>query len=201
MKLILTTVTLFLFAHSADAQSGISRAIAAMSGQQATFVQKFTPRGFKNEQVESGVVIFGPSPKMRWTYSKPEQKVFVFDGTTSWFYVPSDRQVTVNQLTDEERRALPFLLLADGRAVDGSYTVKESSRGGSTTTRLTARETGAMVREIVVTTSRDNRVTSLQYTDRQGNRTVFEFSNFARAPASEAQFTFQAPAGVQVLRQ
>jgi len=55
----------------------IDKAPAAVSGKEATFVQRFTPKGFKNAQVESGTVIFGTLPQMRWSYSRPEQKLFV----------------------------------------------------------------------------------------------------------------------------
>lgn len=201
-KLFVTIAALAVASVGAAAQSEVSRAITAMSGQQARFVQKFTARGFARPQVESGTVVFGPSPRMRWTYTTPEQKTFVFDGTTSWFYVPSDRQVMVNQLTDVERRSLPFLLLADARSVASNYAVTESRRGGMISTRLVAKDPGAMVREIVVATSAANHlVSSLEYQDKQGNKTVFEFSNYATAAISPASFAFDVPAGVQVVRQ
>ncbi len=40
---------------------------------------------------------------MRWEYEAPEQKLFVSDGKTVWFYVPSDHTVTrapIKQSTD-----------------------------------------------------------------------------------------------------
>ena len=205
MKKILTALlfTGLLTTGVASAQNGtaVARAIGAMSGTQADFVQKFTPRGFKNAQVESGAVVFGPSPQMRWTYAKPEKKTFVFNGTTSWFYVPSDRQVTVNQLTEKDRAELPFLLLADSRSLAANYNVKESRKGDTVTTSLTSKSSGSMIRQISVTTSaRDHMVRSLEYADRQGNRTVFQFSGFRKVASDPAQFTFVAPAGVQVVR-
>jgi chaperone LolA len=200
MKRILTILFCAALTVGAAPSYEISRAITSMSGQQAQFVQRFTPRGFKKEQVESGTVIFGSAPRMRWTYARPEQKVFVFDGATSWFYVPSDQQVTVNRLSDAERRELPFLLLADPVSVQKHFTVSERTAGGKVHSKLTARDAAAMVREVNVTTNaRDHRVETLAYSDKQGNRTVFEFSKYTRAPA--AQFTFVPPAGVQVVQQ
>ena len=58
----------------------IDRAAAAVAGKEASFTQRFTPKGFKNAQVESGSVIFGRMPMMRWSYTTPEEKLFVFDG-------------------------------------------------------------------------------------------------------------------------
>lgn len=186
---------------AAPATSTVSQAIEAMSGSRANFVQRFTPRGFKNAQVESGTVHFGTSPKMRWSYSKPEAKTFVFDGTTSWFYVPSDRQVTTNRLTDKDRQGLPFLLLANGKSLAANYVVKESRRGDLVTTNLTSRDPASMIRQITVTTSAKNRtVLKLQYADRQANRTEFTFSGYQKVPTPSEQFTFVAPAGVQVVQ-
>src|SRR4051794_25502127 len=89
----LLTLTLLLFPALPSFAAEIDRAAAAMAGQEAQFTQRFTPKGFKNSQAESGTVLFGTLPMMRWSYAKPEEKLFVFDGTKSWFYVPGDRQV------------------------------------------------------------------------------------------------------------
>ena len=42
---------------------------------------------------------------MRWSYTRPEEKLFVFDGSRSWFYVPADKQVTVTRPRRQTRRA------------------------------------------------------------------------------------------------
>ena len=54
-------------------------------------------------QAESGTVYFSRPGRMRWEYEAPEQKLFVSDGKTVWFYVPSDHTVTrapIKQSTD-----------------------------------------------------------------------------------------------------
>src|SRR5258708_28042473 len=95
------TTALMAFALSEQA-SEIDHATAAMAGMEASFTQRFTPKGFTNSQVESGSVIFGKLPMMRWTYSKPEEKVFVFDGSLSSFYVAAYKPVTI--ATNDDRR-------------------------------------------------------------------------------------------------
>ena len=40
----------------------------------------------------------------------------------------------------------------------------------------------------------------IEYTDRDGNRTSFDFSGYHRRAASAGTFKFDAPAGVQVIR-
>ena len=179
----------------------IDRAAAAIAGTQAQFTQRFTPKGFKNSQVESGSVIFGSLPMMRWTYTHPEEKVFVFDGQRSWFYVPADKQVTVSDLDEQKRSELPFLLIGDPAARERHFMVKENSRGGTVVTSLEPRSAAAMIRNVTLTiTSSTHLIQRVEYTDRAGNRTVFDFSGFQRRPASADLFGFTPPPGVQVVQ-
>ena len=178
----------------------IDKAPAAVSGKEATFVQRFTPKGFKNAQVESGTVIFGTLPQMRWSYSRPEQKLFVFDGNRSWFYVPADKQVTVATLDGQKRRDLPFLLIGDPASRNRSFAVKEQARGGNVITTLQPRDGSGLLRSIAITSSASTHlIQSVEYTDREGNRTVFELSGYHPASASSDTFRFTPPAGVQTV--
>lgn len=180
----------------------VERAIRATSGSTADFVQKFTPRGFTRAQVERGEVLFGAPPRMRWSYATPEKKLFLFDGTTSWLYAPADRQVTVSRLTDEDRRRLPFLLLADGKALRAEYDVRETRQGETVVSRLEPRSGVGSVRDLTVVTGvADDRIRRIEYADAQGNRTVFEFARYRAAKVTDQSFRFEAPKGVQVIRQ
>src|SRR5688500_13833585 len=138
-----STVFLLICALSLSASGApieLDRAAAAMSGMEASFTHRFTAKGFKTAQVESGSVVFGALPMMRWSYTRPEEKLFVFDGTSSWFYVPADKQVTLGRVNDARKRELPFLLLGDPAARERHFAVKQQSRGGSVVTTLTPRD-------------------------------------------------------------
>lgn len=178
----------------------LDRAATAMSGMQANFTHSFTPKGFKNAQVESGSVHFGPLPAMRWTYSRPEQKIFVFDGSRSWFYVPADKQVTLGRVNDAKKRELPFLLLGDPAARERFFTVKETKRGNSIVTTLQPRAAGSLMRSVTVTINPATHLISrIEYVDREGNRTAFDFSGYHARAAAADSFRFTPPAGVQVI--
>ena len=184
-------------AHAAE----IDRAAAALAGTQAQFTQKFTPKGFKSSQVESGTVVFGTPPMMRWTYTRPEQKTFVFDGDHSWLYIPADRQVTVSEIDDQKRSELPFLMLGDPAARDRNFTVQEKASRSSIVTTLQPRSATAIIRNVTVTTSADTHaIQRIQYTDREGNQTVFDFSGLQRKPVAADTFRFTPPSGVQVVQ-
>jgi len=198
------TVFLLLCAFSATAFAApneLDRAATAMSGMEASFTHRFTAKGFKNSQVENGSVVFGPLPKMRWSYTSPEKKTFVFDGANSWFYVPADKQVTQGRVSDARKRELPFLLLGDPAARDKHFAVKEQKKGGNVVMTLSPRDAQAMVRAVTVTINPANHlIQRIEYADREGNRTSFDFSGYHRRAAAADTFTFSPPAGVQVIR-
>src|SRR5688572_5099873 len=182
MKLsVLFSVLVLATSLGAAAQTELDRAATAMSGMEASFTHRFTAKGFKTSQVESGSVIFGSLPRMRWSYSTPEKKVFVFDGTNSWFYVPADRQVTQGRVTDARKREVPFLLLGDAAARDKHFVVKQQNRGKNVVATLQPRDKNALVRTVTVTIAPSTHlIQRIDYTDRDGNATSFEFSGYHR---------------------
>jgi outer membrane lipoprotein carrier protein len=197
--LLLLTLTLFTgTAFSAE----LDRAAAALAGTEAHFTQRFTPKGFKNSQVDSGTVVFGTLPQMRWSYARPEEKVFVFDGTRSWFYLPGEKQVTVTTLDEDRRRELPFLIIGDPPARDRNFIVRESTRGGLVITTLQPRSAAAMIRNVTITiVPATHTIQRVSYSDRDGNETTFDFSAFTRRAAGPDFFRFTPPAGVEVVQQ
>jgi chaperone LolA len=179
----------------------LDNAASAMSNMEVSFTHRFTAKGFKTSQVESGSVVFGLLPKMRWSYTSPEKKVFVFDGSQSWFYVPADNQVTLGRVSDAQKGELPFLLLGDPAARAKHFVVKQTSKSGAIVTTLEPRSASALVRNVVVTINPSTHLISrIEYNDRQGNRTSFDFSGYHRRAASADTFRFDPPAGTQVVR-
>lgn len=196
---MLTVVLLLLSISSSRAE--IDLAAAAVSGSEAQFTHSFTPKGFQSAQMESGSVIFGKLPAMRWTYAKPEQKTFVFDGTRSWFYVPADKQVTVADIDDQRKRDLPFLLVGDTAAREQHFVVHQQRNGRQIVTTLQPRDKGSLIRTVTISSNATSHlIESIDYTDRDGNRTLFRFSGYHPARVSAGTFSFAVPAGVQVVR-
>lgn len=196
MKTLLFALSLSLALPLSAAE--LDRAAAALAGTEASFTQRFTPKGFKTAQVESGTVVFGALPMMRWSYTRPEEKLFVFDGEHSWFYVPSDKQVTVTTLDASRRAELPFLLIGDPAARDKNFIVREK---GNVIT-LQPRSASAMIRSVTVTVAPSTHlIQRVDYTDREGNQTAFELSGAHKRAVSSDLFHFTPPAGVQVVEQ
>lgn len=179
-----------------NAASRVTALLRGCEGNSAQFVQKFLPKGYKKESVERGSVIFGTLPAMRWSYVEPEAKEFVFDGTTSWLWVPADEQVTIHDLTADERAALPFFALSDPSRIESNFAISTSGR----TTTMKARDRDALLKQIVVEASADGRLGSLRYVDGQGNTTTFEFTAFSNSKSGPDTFRFVPPPGAAVSR-
>lgn len=196
MKTTILFLTTTLFA-SAAISAEIDRMAAALPDTEAHFSQRFTPKGFKNSQVESGTVVFGALPKMRWSYLSPEQKVFVFDGDNSWLYIASEKQVTQTTLSEHQRSELPFLMIADPAARDRHFVVHEKMRGGTVVTTLQPRAFSGMIRHVTITIdAATHTIQRLVYGDREGNETVFDFSGFTKRSVAADFFHFTPPPGV-----
>jgi len=194
-------VTAALFLATAASAAEIDDAVSAMSGVEARFTHRFTAKGFKTSQVENGTVVFGRMPKMRWTYTAPEQKTFVFDGARSWFYVPAEKQVTIADVDDRRKSELPFLVLGDAAARNRLFIVKEQRKRGGVMTTLQPRNPNAQIRTVtIVTNPSTHLIESVEYADRAGNRTAFLFSGYHPARVSADTFSFTPPAGVQSVR-
>lgn len=202
MLIILPPSLLAAAALAATEPSELDLGAAAMAGTEASFDQKFTPKGFTHPQSESGTVVFGTLPMMRWSYTTPEVKLFVFDGHKSWLYVPEDKQVTVAELTEVRKKDLPFLLIGDPAARARSFTTKEERHGDEIATTLAPRDPSSQIRKITVTTSAsDHHILRVEYTDREGNQTTFALTDIKKKTAGADAFHFTPPAGVQVIMQ
>jgi outer membrane lipoprotein carrier protein len=76
----------------------------------AVFLERYSD-GPHEARVESGTVYFRRPGRMRWDYDAPEKKLFIADGKTVWFYVPSDRTVTKAPVKENSDWRTPLALL------------------------------------------------------------------------------------------
>jgi outer membrane lipoprotein carrier protein len=103
---------LLLFSpHTCAADSDLSRITSRvdrhynhLSTMKAQFQESYSGAGLSRN--ESGELWLEKPGKMRWQYEKPTPKLFIVDGKTAYFYVPSERQA----------RRLPAKKLEDFRS-------------------------------------------------------------------------------------
>ena len=119
----------------------------------------------------------GPG-RMRWEYKEPEQKLFVSDGKTFYFYVPADRQVIV-QRAGRAAVARGAAALRAGRAprrVRGHASTSPSRRASSASASCPASESADLERASI-DVEPSGRIRSILLEDLQGNRTRFRFED------------------------
>lgn len=201
MKRVHTAGVLLLLAFSTSvAAAELDQAIRAIPGTEAAFVQRFTPKGFKKEQVERGTVTFGTLPQMKWSYSGREPRLFVFDGDTSWLYSPAEKQVQVTRLAAAQKKALPFAFLwsADAKR---QYTSTERRKGDEVIVTMKPAVGSAELKSVELRiAAATHQIRRVEYLDRAGNRTVFEFAGTKRSAAGSDSFRFSPPPGVEVIQ-
>lgn len=77
----------------------------------ATFLERYSENG-QVVRSEAGIAYFRRPGKMRWEYESPEKNIFLVDGKTAWFYVPTDRTVTRAPAKQSTDWRTPLALLA-----------------------------------------------------------------------------------------
>lgn len=116
MATALSALLLFLFSLPSGSESGILAARLESRYRSATTLQAtFLERYSENATVlrtEAGTAYFRRPGKMRWEYDRPEKDLFLVDGKTAWFYVPSDHTVTRAPAKQSEDLRTPLALLA-----------------------------------------------------------------------------------------
>lgn len=184
---------------------------------EARFEQRFVPRLFGRERLESGRLTVRRPGRMRWDYDTPEAKVFVSDGENTWFHLPADRQVVVGAFApaggegDEAPPNPLHFLTGAARITDHFDAVLAASPTDEGTDEVTdegvrtislepRRPGGGLAALRLSVESGSGRIRSLESEDLEGNRTEFRFQEFRfdREP-DEARFTFRIPPGTEVV--
>lgn len=182
---------------------------AGVSGFEAAFTQRYERRLLSRVIEEKGKLAVKKPGRMRWEYESPEEKLFVTDGTKSYFYLPEENQVLVSHdptgaMGMEE--GSPFELLAGRSRLGDSFAFFPSDQtpteGGVMLKLLPLREHEEF-EEVELEVSPDTgRVLRVVLLDLQRNRTEFVFSDVREnVDLPESLFRFTVPSGVEVVVQ
>src|SRR5690606_6360881 len=91
--------------------AAIQRRYEGIRDLRADFTHSYEGGVLRTKTVEKGRVVIRKPGQMRWTYTEPEEKVFVSDGTKLYSYVPADRQVYVASVPQDDDASTPALFL------------------------------------------------------------------------------------------
>lgn len=193
---------------------------------QAIFLERYSDSR-QGIQAESGKVYFSRPGRMRWEYESPEQKLFISDGKTVWFYVPSDHTVTRAAIKESTDWRTPLALLtgkaklsqlcqnldlsAETPATQGNVLLRCRPRGekakpkGSPEDGLDASlapvsdQFDEVLLEVNPVTGE---LADVRILEPGGIELEYRFGNWQEnLPLTESLFHFEAPAGVAIVEQ
>ena len=153
---------------------------------------------------ESGHVVLKKPGKMRWDYTSPETKLFLSDGKTLYEYVPAEKYAARSSIKESGDMRAPFAFLLGRGNLRRDFKVIEfakevPARAGNKVLRMVPKR-AADFKELVLEIEPGSlQITRLTLIESGSARSDFLFSNVREnAPAGADQFTFKAPAGVEL---
>ncbi len=143
--------------------------------------------------------------RMRWTYSAPAGKLFVFDGKNAYFYTPGQsevQRVPGKALGAEDDPRSPMTLLLGHAQLArqlGGLTVRPAADGQQTLAGV-PRGLEQRIARLAVTATPEGVIHELVVEEIDGARTTFRFEGEQENAAVPAgAFVFTTPAGTHVV--
>jgi len=171
---------------------------------QAEFTEIY--RGEGTEREESGQLWLKKPRKMRWEYRSPKEKLFVSDGQSVWFYLPSEKQLrkTDFRKLDDLRSPIAFLLGKTKleKELEGlSKAVDQAPlTAGNVVLRGVPKGMADQVSEVQLEITPSHQIARISLTEPDGGTTEFRFSNWKEnLELADSQFRFNPPAGVETV--
>ena len=213
MKVLLASAIAVALAVGAGAQANDPVALAAKVQQryntikdiQADFVQTYEGGVLRTKTSERGTVAIKRPGRMRFTYTKPEKKEFVSDGTRLYTYLVADKQVIVSPAPGPDQGDIPAMFLAGqsdlARDYTPTFTPLPGAATGLVTLKLVPKKKSEEYESLGI--GIDPKTLQIQFltaVDMQGGRSSFTFSNLKENRGlADKQFEFRIPRGVDVV--
>jgi outer membrane lipoprotein carrier protein len=138
----------------------------------------------------------------------PEEKLFVSDGTSIYWYVPQDRQAEKRAMPSDDQASTPALFLAGRGDITRDFTpaLVERPAGqaeGTLALKLVPRTPQAEYDWLIIVVDPVSlSLRGLVTADSQGGTSSFTFSNLKEnVGLADKLFTFTPPRGVEVVNE
>jgi outer membrane lipoprotein carrier protein len=183
--------------------TGLQTKYNKLSTLSADFTQVHTASG-QQERRESGRLLLKKPGKMRWDYTTPEEKLFISDGKWIYEYVTADKYATRSSIKEAGDMRAPFaFLLGRGNLRRDFKRIEFASespiKAGNKVLRMVPKRAMDFEELLVEVEPNSFQLSRLSIIQSNGERSDFVFSDIQEnVLAPSAQFTFKAPAGVEV---
>jgi outer membrane lipoprotein carrier protein len=178
----------------------------------ADFTHTYEGGVLRRKSTERGNVLIKKPGKMRWTYTAPEEKLFVSDGLKIYSYVPADKQVTVSSMPADDRASTPILFLVGKGDLLRDFVVTDAEPGkdgvgtfpaDTYALKLAPRTKVPEYEWLVLVVDKSSlKLRMLVTRDAQGGTSTFTFANLKEnVKIPDTRFTFTIPRGADVITQ
>ena len=170
----------------------------------ADFTQNYRGGALRQSLTERGQVRIKKPGRMDWTYTSPEKKQFVSDGSKIYSYLQADNVVQISDVPkgDQASTAVQFLIGRGDLVRDFRAALPKTQPDGAWQLDLTPKTTQADFTSLtVIVDSRTLRLLGLTSTDAQDGVSTVTFTNLREnVGLADNQFTFKMPKGVEIRR-
>ncbi len=171
----------------------------------ASFSQEVTMKSMNRTEKEEGVFYFKKSQKMVWDYLKPKKKKLVINPQNTWFYLPDDRVVYLQDTESVLKSKLTIKFLSGMGNLQEDFQVSLSGsapldEAGNYLLRLVPKSLDIGMENIALSVDKDNfHVAQFSFSDTYGNVSRIRFRNVTiNNGLPDALFTFKTPSGTEV---
>lgn len=188
----------------------IAQAVDAHYDHLRTLVAQFTEEyeGVGVQRTESGTLWLKKPGKMRWEYRSPKEKLFLSDGKTAWFYVPSERQARHTPVKNLDDLRSPLGLLLGKTKLEKelqglSLAVdKTPMNPGDVVLRGVPKGLAGQVNDILLEVTPNHEIARIVLNQEDGSTTEYRFQDQKEnVEIKDEHFRFAPPAGVEVTEQ
>jgi len=162
------------------------------------FIQQVSSEGGKNSPIdveESGEILFKNDQKLKWTYLKPDYKVFLLEGNQYRFYDEDNEQLTIGKIKDWSRQWIWQLLFSD----DVFRYASSKDEGSKKIVRILNKKDSL---DIEITVDSDFLPTRMVQVDASDARMIYIFKNYRQnVVITDDAFQLKIPPGVDVVNE
>lgn len=174
-----------------------------LSTMKAQFQESYSGAGLTRN--ESGELWLQKPGKMRWQYEKPTPKLFIVDGKTAFFYVPSERQARRMPAKKLEDFRSPIRYLLGHTKLQSEFSHLSVSpeppqEAGNVVLEGVPKGMEDRVQRVLLEINPASQITRIQVEELDGSITTFLFRDIQEnVPVAPGLFHFAPPPGVEVV--
>lgn len=170
---------------------------------QTDFAETVTGGG--RSRTESGTLWLKRPGRMRWEYRRPQQKLFLADGKTAWFYIQGERQARKSPVRklDDLHTPLAYLLghtklEKEFKALSLAPDVRPEAHGNVVLRGVPRRMGG--ITQVLMEITPGGQFARIQAEQEDGSITAFRFANqHENVAIPDQRFRFSPPPGVETI--